>query len=132
MENLKKEGIGSIRGVLWYQGCNEAGANETSDYESLFLSFLDTVGAVFKDNSLPVITFQLNRFFAGTDYALRDEGYKNIREIQREIANKYENVYLVPTIDLKTMSDDIHNSVSSNKPLAERTAMYALDESIIR
>lgn len=127
IEKIRRENIGKIKGVLWYQGCNEAVPNNVDGYEEKFMNYLNTIRQIFKDDSLPVITFQLNRFFAGKDIELKDEGYENIREIQRRMPYKAENVYVIPTIDLKTMSDDIHNSVSSNRAIGERAAMLALD-----
>ena len=128
MENLKKENIGRIKGILWYQGCEEAARNQYETYEELFCNFLNTARGLFDDDKLPVITFQLNRLLSSEICSETvNIGWENIREIQRQIAEKYDNVYLIPTIDMKTMSDHIHNSVASNKALGERCAMYALD-----
>lgn len=128
MENLKKEKIGKIKGILWYQGCEEAARNQYDTYEELFCDFLRTARGLFDDDNLPVITFQLNRLLSSEICSETvNVGWENIREVQRQIAQRHDNVYLVPTVDMKTMSDHIHNSVASNKALGERCAMYALD-----
>ena len=127
-ENLKKENINALKGILWYQGCEEAGTNSYETYEDMFMNFLVTMRKLFCDDKLPVITFQLNRLLSSQNYEESiNLGWENIRNVQQEIAKKHENVYIIPTIDLKTMSDHIHNSVSSNKTLGERCALYALD-----
>ena len=81
---------------------------------------------LFNNNSLPIITCQLNRCVS-CHHDSKDDGFDNMRNIQYEISKKHENIFLIPTIDLKTLSDHIHMNVSSNKLLGERFMLYALD-----
>lgn len=124
---IKNEKIGKIKGVLWYQGCNEALENDTKNYGEYFMDFALNARKIFKDKNLPIITFQLNRFRNDRDPALHDEGYDRIREIQRSMKYKLDNLYVIPTIDLETMSDAIHNGIQSNISVGMRAAELALD-----
>lgn len=127
-EKVKKEAIEDIKAILWYQGCEEAMRNTYDTYEEKFMDFVNTMRTHFSDDKLPIITFQLNRLIC--EDGEKEEvslGWENLRNVQREIAEKHENIYLIPTIDLMTMSDFIHNSVVSHTALGQRCALYALD-----
>jgi hypothetical protein len=123
MESLKKEQMGEIKGVLWYQGCNEAAKNKYEDYASKFEDVVCQLRKKFHDDKLNVITFQLNRELSGDD---ENAGWTNIREVQRNIPNIIDNTYVIPTIDMRDMSDCIHNSSNSNMILGERAANLVL------
>ena len=127
MERLKKEEIGRIKGVLWYQGCTEANDGGECDYAGMFENVVEQFRKKFEDDTLPVITFQLNRLRSFDASGVHDAGYDRIREIQRTMPKRIPNVYVLPTIDLTTMSDSIHNSMASNRYLGERAAWFAMD-----
>ncbi len=127
-ERIKKEKIKGIKAILWYQGCEEAAINAYENYEELFMSFAETMRTHFCDDTLPIITFQLNKRLSEEPNGEKGElGYENIRNVQREIAQKHDNIYVIPTVDMRNLSDHIHNSVSSNSELAYRCVKYALD-----
>lgn len=126
-QRIKNEKIGKIKGILWYQGCNEAIENDTKNYGEYFMDFALNARKIFKDKNLPIITFQLNRFRNDRDPVQHDEGYDKIREIQRGMKNKLDNLYVIPTIDLETMSDAIHNGIQSNITVGTRAAELAID-----
>ncbi len=116
----------NIKAVLWYQGCSDTTAQLYPVYEDKFYDFLREVRGMFQDEQLPVITFQLNRVRGGE--VIEEEGYNHIREIQRQIAAGTDNCYLIPTIDLLHMSDEVHNGAMDNHALGLRAADVALDE----
>ena len=127
IEEIKNENIGNIRGVLWYQGCSDTSYELSDIYEVQFLNFVNTIRKLFDNDKLPIITFQLNRLLSKLEEGADVFGYDKIREIQRNMPKKVNDLYVIPTIDLSKMSDEIHNSVSLNRVLGERCAKLALD-----
>lgn len=91
---LLKMGRYTLRGVLWYQG--ESDVYDTSKYKVCFNKWVEETRAFFKDENLPIITFQLPQY--------EDSGCKGLwpafRQIQEELANEIEGVYYVCGIDL--------------------------------
>lgn len=85
----------TIRGVLWYQGESDVFGN-LEHYKQCFAHWLSETRAFYKDDGLPVINFQLPQF--------EDQYCKGLwaafREVQEELANEHEGVYMVCGIDL--------------------------------
>lgn len=123
-----KKGI-NIKGVLWYQGCSDAGNGESvNGYLKRFNKFVSQIRRDFKNEQIPVFTFQLNRQKRISISAELDEHYDNIREAQRRAAKNIEKVYVLPAIDATIMTDFIHSSKASNIMLGERLAMCVLEK----
>ena len=122
-------GKGKIRGVLWYQGCTDAGDGySTEEYLRRFTEFVNTLRADLDEPDLPFFTFQLNRQRRTDINPSLDLRYDRIREAQRLAAHKIDGVYVLPAIDSLNMSDFIHNSRPSNVMLGERMARQALNK----
>ena len=85
----------TIRGILWYQGESDVyGSLET--YETCFKYWANQMRDFYKDENLPIITFQLPQF---SD--IYCEGlWGDFRILQEKIANESENVFYVCGIDL--------------------------------
>lgn len=127
IEEIKNENIGNIRGVLWYQGSSDTSCELSDIYEDQFLNFVDTIRKEFQDDNLPILTCQLNRVTSEIEDNADPHGYDKIREIQRNMPKKVNDLYVIPTVDLTKMSDNIHNSYPLNMLLGERCAKLALD-----
>ncbi|MEG1719042.1 MAG: sialate O-acetylesterase [Clostridia bacterium] len=115
-----------VAGILWYQGCTDADLHLTDTYFDRFKLFTENVRRDFKDKALPIYTVQLNKIL-DIGNTPRDLSWGAIREIQRQIAIKIPNVFIVPTIDLG-LSDAIHNNSLANISIGERLANVALSE----
>ena len=125
LRNEVNDGLGDIKAVLWYQGCTVAEKMETAViYENEFMNYRNEMKKMFGD--IPIITFQLNRL--RNEMIEQEEGYNILRETQRQIALKNEDCYIIPTIDLTTMSDHIHNGCSDSMLLGQRAAGFVLDK----
>lgn len=112
---------GGFKGMLWYQGCNEAVSGEADTY---YEEFKRIVLEWYRDlGKFPIITVQLNRWAGNGEDC--DRGWGTVREAQRKAAEMMPGVFTVPSIDLP-VSDGIHNSASSNVILGERLALTAL------
>jgi hypothetical protein len=113
---------GSVRGILWYQGCSDTGPGDRDSYLERFAGMVSRIRSDLRTPDLPFLTVQLARLTnADTNHA----GWGMIREAQRRAAEKIENVFVVPTTDC-TLSDAIHLSASGNLVLGERLAGVAL------
>jgi hypothetical protein len=114
-----------IKGILWYQGESETGAENASLHLARFTELVGDFRRFFNDPALPVITAQLNHY-AITNLA--DPGHaawELVRETQRQAARQIPGVFVVSTLDLG-LSDDIHNNSSANMVIGERMASCAL------
>lgn len=111
------------KGVLWYQGCNDAGEDNSaySYFDRFNLVCEDFRNSFYKD--IPIITVQINKQTYKLSEHLKLWGI--LRESQRQAAKKIKNVYIVPTIDLP-LCDTIHNCSASNLVVAQRTSSVAL------
>ena len=118
-----------LRGVLWYQGCADAGDGySTEQYVRRFSDFVSTLRRDVGDELLPVFTFQLNRQRRRDRDEELNELYDGIREAQRLVPHRIDGVYVLPAIDALNMSDFIHNSRPSNAMLGERLARQVLEK----
>jgi Domain of unknown function (DUF303). len=113
-----------IKGVLWYQGCSDAAAGLCDTYMDRFQNMVTHLRKDLGDESLPILTVQLNRCVAPADETA-DRCWGRIREAQRQAARQIPNVFIIPATD-STLSDASHNSSASNMVLGERLARVAL------
>lgn len=118
---------GKIRGVVWYQGESDASPELAKKYTARFRRFVGDLRRTMKDPSLPVITAQLNRCVCGEVSPKGEDGWTAMREVQRQIARKMRNVFVVSTIDTG-LSDGIHVDSPGNVVIGERMASVALGQ----
>lgn len=123
MERIRSQG-GRIRGMLWYQGCSDAGEGLCDTYPDRFANMVRHLRKDVEDEGLPVLTVQLNRYVAPGS-PLQDTCWGKVREAQRQAAKVIPDVYVVPAVD-GGLSDAIHISSASNMVLGERLARTAL------
>ena len=116
--------VGSVKGVLWYQGCTDAAENTCDTYYNRFRRMVELWREQLGD--VPFVTVQLNRWTQhGMPDAKVDRYWGKIRDAQRRIAEDVPGVCIVPTTDL-SMSDGIHNNSGSNVIIGYRMAMAAM------
>ncbi|MHB1457020.1 MAG: sialate O-acetylesterase [Armatimonadota bacterium] len=113
---------GSLKGVLWYQGESDAMMNE-SEYERLFLHFVDCVRRDTGIPDLPFIYVQISRY--ALDYSPPTQGWETVHEAQRQAALHGKGIYMVSAIDL-LLGDSIHLSYEANERLGRRLGEVAL------
>lgn len=118
--------VKKIRAVLWYQGCTDAGDNTVEGYAARFSSLVKALRADFADPTLPVFTFQLNRYIAPAPSDSLQYRYAKIRDEQRIAAQTVPGVHILPTTDGVHMSDVIHGSSNTNRLFGERLASQVL------
>lgn len=116
-----------IKGILWYQGCNDASSEELGrTYLERFKRVCTDFGNIYGEN-IPILTVQLNKVVCIKEADTTLEGYKLsiVREAQRRAMHEIPNVFMVPSIDLM-VCDGIHNAAMSNLVIGERVANVAL------
>lgn len=123
IEVIRSQG-GSIRGILWYQGCSDTGPQECNSYEQRFARVVEQLRTETGEET-PWLTIQLNRQLLWAEGESVDPGWGIIRDAQRRCARNIPRVSIVPAIDCG-LSDGIHNSAAANVVLGERLAAAAL------
>ncbi|MDY3919374.1 MAG: sialate O-acetylesterase [Candidatus Limivivens sp.] len=107
---------GSYAGVLWYQGCSDADADNAPLYLERFCSMVKDLRSRL-GYEIPFFTFQLNRFLDVPG----DEYWGMIREAQRKATKLLPKVWILPTTNC-ALSDAIHNCAHANMQLGEKLA----------
>ncbi len=115
---------GVVRGVLWYQGCEDTHAGRAEDYLPRFAAMVARLRRDIGLPELPFFTIQLNHYMrkrSDTD----DCCWGLVREAQRQAAHVVAHVTVTPSIDCP-QADAIHNSSVTNITLGQRVARVAL------
>ncbi len=113
-----------VKGLLWYQGCNDANADEAPYYLDKTKEFIASLRRDTGLLNLPVVMVQISRVC----YPFDDSRFWNsVQQQQYQIGQEIEVCETVPTIDLE-MDDFIHISGNSQTTLGKRCAkaMYHL------
>ncbi|MCD8180233.1 MAG: hypothetical protein LUF26_01955 [Firmicutes bacterium] len=116
-----------IKGILWYQGCNDT-INESYayDYERLQGEIFSQFREFFGEDT-PIITTQINDAKQDSTSSLGYyDAWSYVKDIQRQNAELYDNVYVVGTGALD-LGDTIHNSAKSNLTVGDEWARVALN-----
>lgn len=113
---------GKVAGMVWYQGCSDAGGEAAVTYLARFTRFIEAFRAQYGAD-LPVITAQLNRYLDSQPE--QDQPWSLIREAQRQAARSIPHLGVVTTLDLG-LSDGIHTSAVGNVMLGQRFGRAAL------
>lgn len=119
---------GKVKGVLWIQGCSDAGMPDTDESETYLKRFASLVRHLredFDDDQLPVLTVQINRLIGWEVSDALDRCWGRVREAQKEAAQRIPGVYVVPSLDCR-VCDNIHNGPGGNLIIGERLAAAAL------
>lgn len=120
LERVRLNG-GRVRGVLWYQGCNDTNAESLRFYKPRMKKMIASMRKDFNNANLPVVMAQIGRFFFG---AGNGEYWNAIQEQQRTLPTLIKKLSLVPTLDLP-MDDGIHLGGEGQNILGRRFA-YAM------
>ena len=115
---------GKLRGVLWFQGENDADYDDrTLVYAEKFKKFVADVRRDLQQPDLPFLTVQIG----SADYIGVPESIARLREAQRQAARTIDNVYIIPSYDMR-LYDHVHINAWSTLGLGERMARMVLEE----
>ncbi len=126
LKMVEAAGVTDIKGILWYQGCNDAEIHTgEKPYLEMFKRIYADFESVFHKN-IPLLSVQLNKIvcYKDADLDRLGKGLAEIRDAQRRAAKEIENVFIIPSIDLP-VCDGIHNSGMSNSVIGQRLADLA-------
>jgi hypothetical protein len=116
---------GSVRGVLWSQGCADAGnAEAAKSYLRRFAHFVSSLRKDLNSPDLPIFIAQINRYIEDLPDELED-CWSVVREAQRQAAKSMHAVHAASTLDA-LVCDSIHNASATNLTLGQRFANMAL------
>ncbi|MBP1988723.1 sialate O-acetylesterase [Paenibacillus eucommiae] len=116
---------GSVKGILWYQGCSDCSPDNAQTYLERFSNVVKYWRKDLNNTELPILTVQLNRCTGDWVIEEDDPFWGKVREAQRLAAMQLEHVYVVPALDCP-LSDHIHNSPAGNLLIGERLGRTAL------
>lgn len=126
LDIVKAAGSG-VKGILWYQGCNDLYSGELrASYFARFQKVCNDFRRVFRAD-IPILTVQLNKTTCTKNNDLAEQGrnWAEVREAQRKAMHEIPGVYMAPSIDVM-VCDGIHNAAMSNMVIGERVANLAL------
>ena len=124
----------NVAGMIWYQGCSDAGSSETKVYTQRMKKFVSSVRRDFNDKNMPVTIVQIARIVRCDQNCEIPDYHKywnNIQEQQRLMPKAIDKLAVVPAIDL-TMDDGVHISGKDQQRLGKRLASTALMQKIGR
>ncbi len=123
LERIRLAG-GSVKGIVWYQGCTDGTSGLCETY---YDRFLEMKNALCRDLNVEYMDFlicQLNKCNVDIDEAA-NEAWGILREQLRRLGD-LEQIYTVPTTDCAISDCFGHNTAKSNVILGERLAKVAL------
>ncbi len=110
---------GRVAGLIWYQGCSDAGPEAAKLFTGRMKDFVAAVRRDCGDKSLPVAMVQIGRVMGSSDEGAAD--WNSIQDQQRLLPGEIKNITTVPAIDLP-LDDTIHVSGAGHYVLGVRLA----------
>ena len=109
--------FGTIKGILWHQGENDATSHETIEIYNRQLQKLFTIFRNKIDNNkLPILIGELGSF------SKTDNNWRTINSKIEEYIKTDPNSYLIKTNDLKDKGDKIHFNSEGQREIGKRFA----------
>jgi sialate O-acetylesterase len=116
----------NVAGVLWYQGCSDAGpAENVQKYTTRMKNLVAAFRRDFAKSDLPFIMVQIANFFADLPGNVNPAFWNSIQDQQRKLPKVIKNLTVVPAIDLP-LSDPIHISGLGQQRLGRRLVQATL------
>ncbi|MDD2475125.1 MAG: sialate O-acetylesterase [Dysgonamonadaceae bacterium] len=115
---------GTLKGVLWHQGENDATVEKATKYECDLKKLFYLMRYVADDSQLPIVVGELAPFSKKEEVR---KNYARITNIIYKVAIDDKNIRIVKTSDLKPMSDFIHFDSPSLRIMGERYAQEFIE-----
>ena len=115
----------ALSGIVWYQG--ESNTGNPQPYEQLLTMMIGNWRSLWQQPDLPFVVVQLANHMAPSD-SPQNSNWARLREAQRQVAKKMENVELASAIDLGE-TVDIHPL--RKREVAERISL-CFDRSVYK
>jgi len=122
VRRFEKNGA-KVAGVIWYQGCSDANADDAPKYTARMKKFVSATRKALGEPRLPFVVVQIARVFGIEN---RDAAaWNSVRDQQRRLGKVIDRLAVVPAIDLE-LDDSIHISGEGQIRLGRRLADAAL------
>ncbi len=109
---------GNIKGIFWHQGESQTMECQHPTFHFEMERLISGMRRDFGAN-IPIVQVQLNKYVAASPAI--DDSWNKVREMQRTLDKKIENLATVYSLDLET-DDLIHLSSESHEILGARAA----------
>ncbi len=114
----------NLRGVIWYQGENDAGRPEL--YKSQLSDMMAEWRQLWRKPDMYFMIVQLALRNGQELKSPEDSGWSRLMETQQIVAENDKNAEIVATCDLPVKGDDIH--YKNKFPVGNRLMLVALDK----
>jgi len=109
---------GTVKGILWHQGENDAITDRISKHEQNLEKLISEFRSIVGNNQLPFLMGELGTF-RPTEIQNR---YDSINNIIHTVANNDINIFVISTDDLKCKADSIHFNSAGQRSMGWRFA----------
>ncbi|MEN8230652.1 MAG: sialate O-acetylesterase [Bacteroidota bacterium] len=109
---------GTIKGILWHQGENDALTDRIAVHEQKLKKLIATFRSIVGNNQLPFLMGELGSF-RGAPVQSR---YDSINHILHSVAESDENSFVIETDDLKSKADHVHFNAAGQRSMGWRFA----------
>ena len=92
-----------FKGVVWYQG--ESNAGNPDNYGELLKTMIRSWRVLLRNEKLPFYIVELASFEHSERETAETSGWVKLQDIQRQVCEEMENVYLIPNRDLGEWND---------------------------
>lgn len=110
---------GTIKGILWHQGENNANKEQFKNYKDNLESLFKKFRIIAQNDSLPIFAGELGSFLSKQEFSSYPDSINNALNL---IAIKDKNVHVIQTNDLKHKGDSLHFDSESQRLLGKRIA----------
>jgi hypothetical protein len=114
----KAASFGTIKGVLWHQGENNASFGNYKNYKEKLEKFFTKLRNDLGNPHLPIYAGQLAPFLDRKTNPYAD----SVNNDLQRLSSSFENFYVINTDDLKPKSDSVHFNSQSQRMMGERFA----------
>lgn len=109
---------GTLKGMLWHQGEDNATQKGYDDYEHKVEAFFQKVRNDLQAPQLPIYAGQLGSYLRPATYPNKDSVNSDLQGLK----NRMQHFYLIETADLTPMKDTVHFDSRSQRLMGKRFA----------
>ena len=114
---------GNLKGILWHQGENDAGREETAkNYAERLAGMVKDLRAELGTEDAPFVAGRLGEFLAPQTKDGKPSYWPLVNEQLDSLPKLVEDVAIVSSADLKAKSDGVHFDTTSLREFGRRYA----------
>ncbi|MBP6623878.1 MAG: sialate O-acetylesterase [Chitinophagaceae bacterium] len=113
------QSLGTIKGVLWHQGENNANQQGVQSYLSNLINLVDTFRNITKVKNLPLFIGTLGSFAKDAETQMY---WNKLNEEMLKLVEQRKEVYVIQTAELTDKGDHLHFDSNSQRLLGKKFA----------